>query len=337
MDAYQLKLVIMIENLIARDYPDPVEKKIIQDIIKIFKKSLEKDYGKEKKMNRRLHAKSHGLLEAELIVEENLPLNLRVGIFKTPRTFRALVRFSNGASKISEDYKRGVRGMAIKILEVDTSSLQSDRSANTQDILLTNNKVIFPGTLKMQKKAMQALFVCWIYFIPILLSFKLKGLLNFLSGQIHISNVLEQTYFSGTPYLFGEGQVIKWQAKHSKPRNSKIPGNPGKNFLRDRLSKDLSENEFSFDLCIQLQNNVSTEPIEDSAIEWGTPFIKVGTIRLLQQDFNKIEQKKIEDRIVFSPWNTLATHRPLGGINRIRKEIYNELLLFRKQHNMHIM
>ena len=327
----------MIENLIARDNTQPIEKKIIGDIIKIFKKSLERNYGKEKKMNRRFHAKSHGLLEAELIVEENLPLNLRVGIFKTPRTFRALVRFSNGSSEISEDYKRGVRGMAIKILDVGTSSLESDSPGNTQDILLTNNKVIFPGTLKMQKKAMQTLFVCWIYFIPILLSFRLKGLLNFLRGQIQMANVLEQTYFSGTPYLFGEGQAIKWRAKNLKPRISKMPRNPGKNFLRDRLSKDLSENEFSFDLCIQLQKDVRTEPIEDSAIEWVTPFIKVGTIRLLQQGFSKLEQKKIEDRIVFSPWNTLATHRPLGGINRIRKEIYNELLLFRKQHNMHIM
>ena len=323
----------MIKKLIAQDCPHSDEMKIISDIINILKSSLEKDYGRNKKMNRRLHAKSHGLLEAELIVEENLPTALQVGIFKTPKTFKALVRFSNASPNVSEDYKKGARGMAIKILDVDAPSLLSDHLGNTQDILLTNNKIIFPGTLEMQKKAMQVLFVSKLYFILILLSFKLRGLCTFLKGQIQLPNVLEQSYFSGTPYLFGEGQAIKWQAKPLKPCTSKMPENPSENFLRDRLSKDLSENEFSFDLCVQLQKDAITEPIENSAIEWLTPFIKVGTIKILQQNFNTTERKKNEDTIEFSPWHSIAAYRPLGGMNRIRGEIYKEMALFRKQHN----
>ncbi len=327
----------MKKKLIAQDFPHSTEKKIISDIINILKSSLQKDYGRNKKMNRRLHAKSHGLLQAELIVEENLPASLQVGLFKTPKIFKALVRFSNASPIVSEDYKRGVRGMAIKILDADTFSLEPDQLGNTQDILFTNNKIIFPGTIEMQKRAMQVLFVNKLYFISILLSFKLRGLLTFLKGQIRLPNVLEQTYFSGTPYLFGEGQAIKWQAKHLKPCTSKMSENPAVNFLRDRLSKDLSENEYYFDLCIQLQKNAQTEPIEDSAIEWLTPFIKVGTIRILQQDFNTSERKKIENNIEFSPWHSIAAHRPLGGINRIRRKIYKEMVLFRKQHNEDII
>ncbi|MEO6812323.1 MAG: hypothetical protein ABI172_00210 [Ginsengibacter sp.] len=327
----------MIQKAIAQDYPHLNEKKIISDISNIIKSSLENDYGRRKKMKRRLHAKSHGLLEAELIVEKNLPPSLQFGIFKTPKTFKALVRFSNGSPNVSDDYKKGVRGMSIKILNVDAPTLSLDHLGNTQDILLTNNKINFPGTVEMQKKAIQVLFVSKLYFILILLSFKWRGLITFLRGQIQIANVLEQSYYSGTPYLFGEGQAIKWQAKHLKSSTSKMPENPIENFLRERLSKDLSENEFYFDLCVQLQKDAQTEPIEDSAIEWLTPFIKVATIRILQQNFNTTERKQNENHILFSPWHSIAAHRPLGGINRIRGEIYKEMALLRKKHNENII
>ena len=29
----------------------------------------------------------------------------------------------------------------------------------------------------------------------------------------------------------------------------------------------------------------------------------------------------LDDRLAFSPWNALAAHRPLGGINRARREV----------------
>jgi hypothetical protein len=31
----------------------------------------------------------------------------------------------------------------------------------------------------------------------------------------------------------------------------------------------------------------------------------------------------VED-LFFSPWNSLTVHRPLGGINRLRKKVYEK-------------
>ncbi len=322
----------MIQKIIAHEYPHPDENKITKDIIKILKKSLLKDYDHGRPMKRRLHAKSHGLAEAELIVEPNLPPDLKAGLFKTEAIYKVWIRFSNGASTISSDYKKGVRGMAIKILDADTSFQKQDKTMGSQDILLTNNKIIFPGTVQWQKRAMQVLFVSKLYFICILLSFKLRGLFTFLKGQIKIANVLEQDYYSGTPYLFGSGQAVKWQANPLKPSTSAIPINAGENFLREQLARDLANNDYFFDLNIQFQKDADEAPIEDSAIEWTTPFIKVATIKILQQDVDTAERRKQAEEMIFSAWHCVADHRPLGGINRIRKEIYKELAAFRKHH-----
>jgi len=36
---------------------------------------------------------------------------------------------------------------------------------------------------------------------------------------------------------------------------------------------------------------------------------------------------------LFSPWHGLAAHRPLGGIMRVRKAVYEEAKKFRAERN----
>src|SRR2546426_5657986 len=54
-----------------------------------------------------------GCVDAELIVPEGLPTELRVGLFAQPRTYRARIRFANATSQ--SDQERDVRGMSIKV------------------------------------------------------------------------------------------------------------------------------------------------------------------------------------------------------------------------------
>jgi hypothetical protein len=39
------------------------------------------------------------------------------------------------------------------------------------------------------------------------------------------------------------------------------------------------------------------------------------------------------ENLAFNPWRSLPEHRPLGGINRVRKDLYQELAKFRHQRN----
>ncbi|HSU88573.1 MAG TPA: Dyp-type peroxidase, partial [Terriglobia bacterium] len=67
---------------------------------------------------RQAHAKTVGLVRAEFHVEQRLPVEARVGIFKKPAAvFQAWIRFSNSSSSVNADTGMDIRGMAIKLPE----------------------------------------------------------------------------------------------------------------------------------------------------------------------------------------------------------------------------
>jgi hypothetical protein len=49
------------------------------------------------------HPKPHGTVKAEFRVLDDIPTALRAGIFRTPRSYEALIRFSNGAAAPAPD------------------------------------------------------------------------------------------------------------------------------------------------------------------------------------------------------------------------------------------
>lgn len=65
--------------------------------------------------------------------------------------------------------------------------------------------------------------------------------------------------------------------------------------------------------------------VEDACFEWDEtkhPFETVATIRIPPQDFATKEQCAVCERLIFTPWHGIADHRPLGGINRLRRAVY---------------
>jgi hypothetical protein len=324
---------------IAKEYWDrDKEEEIVREIMRFLSKSLGDQYG-TKKYFRRFHARSLGLLHAKLKVSDHIPTKYRVGLFEVPRTYDAWVRFSLGSRTDTGDHRRGLKGMSIKILDVDTAPIESNGIGNTHDILLSNNKIIFPGTPSKQLAAMKAIFTKRIrlkivYFFKSL--FPITGFLRFLSSIMNTQNCLNTAYFSGTPFQFGNGQAVKWKVEPGKSPNaigSKLPRRGDKNFVRRILQQDILKNEFSYDLFIQPQEDPYKQPIENGAVLWKTEFIKVATITLPKQDFNTTERQASEESIVFNPWNCMPEHQPLGGINRLRGPLYTKLSKERAEHN----
>ena len=63
-------------------------------------------------------------------------------MFREPRTYRALIRFSNGRQW--DDTKADVHGMAVKLLAVEGEKvLESEKDAQTQDFLMIAHPVFF--------------------------------------------------------------------------------------------------------------------------------------------------------------------------------------------------
>ena len=91
-----------------------------------------------------------------------------------------------------------------------------------------------------------------------------------------------------------------------------------------------------FALQVQRQNPDYYMPIEDPSVEWDekiAPFETVADIRLPAQDFDSTEQNLFCDNLSFNPWHALPEHRPIGGINRLRKAVYEAVSVYRHDRN----
>ena len=72
-------------------------------------------------------------------------------------------------------------------------------------------------------------------------------------------------------------------------------------------------------------------------MEWKedeAPFLKVGSITVGHQDsWDAGRVRQVDEEMRFSVWTGLAAHRPLGNINRARKDAYKHSSDFRARFN----
>ncbi|MBA2353379.1 MAG: hypothetical protein H0V80_01790 [Acidobacteria bacterium] len=101
-------------------------------------------------------------------------------------------------------------------------------------------------------------------------------------------------------------------------------------YLHEALKTRLAQAEACFDLKVQFQT--TSMPIEDASEEWSerdSPYCAVARIRIPPQDIDDAERVASCESASFNPWHCLAVHRPLGGMNRARREIYRAMSQFR--------
>ncbi len=76
--------------------------------------------------------------------------------------------------------------------------------------------------------------------------------------------------------------------------------------------------------------------VEDSKTEWRepeAPCIKVATIRIPKQVFDTDAQMEFCENLSFTPWHARPEHRPLGGVNRVRRIVYEQVSKLRHRLN----
>lgn len=311
----------------------PNEEHYAQKIADRFKETLAKYYepGSTKRM---FHPKMHGLLRAELVVEPGLPTELQVGLFKSPKTYPAWVRLSNAKRHPSPDKKNDMRGMAIKLFDVEGEKLiESEKDAKTHDFLLVTTRTLQTKSVRDFQKSIYALTggpLALFFF-----SITHPGIVIRSIQQISkCSHLFEKSYFSTVPSKFGaEDRAVKYAVFPQNPPDVDFPDNPEDDFLRQRLSEHLTTHDFKFDFMVQFQENPDEEPIEDPRKEWKTLFRKVATLHIPKQTFDTPAQHQYGENLSFSPWHCIEAHRPLGGANRARKLVYEQLSAYRHERN----
>jgi hypothetical protein len=288
------------------------------------------------------HAKGHGCVRADFAVRSSLPEPLRVGVFAQPRSYSAWIRFSNGAGTPHDDASGDGRGMAIKLMGVPGAKLLSaETTAETQDFVMINYPVFFirnvadyvPFTnLSLQGKSAE-FYADHPYE---------QAIVNEITSTA-VDQVLDQQYYSMSPYLLGE-QAIKFMARpvdctsgaaiSEAAGPSPSAGDP--NYLREGMVKWLGEKDACFAFAVQPQTDPSAQPIEDPTVRWDesvAPFIDVASIRIPKQAFDSQAQQTFCENLSFTPWHALPAHQPVGGINRLRKAVYEAISDLRHRLN----
>ncbi len=316
----------------------PNEAATAKQIADTIEMSIRKEYVTDIAL-RDAHPKAHGCVRAEFKINETLPPLLAQGVFIPGKTYQAWIRFSNGSSNAKQaDIKKDARGMAIKLLDVSGKNL-SDENSSTQDFIMINHPVFFANDPARYLSFMQDInsdkFLKKLH-IPFALG--AKGTWIALNSRNKISNPLQTRYWSMVPYQLGLGdhrQAVKYSARACSTIVSPIPARPNRDFLREALRTSLQESDACMEFLVQPRTSTSMS-VEDSMTEWKedqAPFYEVATIHISKQVFDTPEQNKFCENLSFTPWHALVEHKPLGGINRMRKIIYEQISRVRHEMN----
>ena len=310
--------------------------------IQALEKILERGRAGSGEFRGDVHVKSHGCAAAEFRVVPNLPKELAQGLFAQDRTFTAVVRFSNSASRPQPDYVPDGRGLAIKVLEVEGQRLASEVSgAPTQDFVMVNHPVFFAGNVKDFLRFEQVLAAAKDEKLATAKEALTGGDWNPLNwhwrealtalqiaGQLP-AHPASSTYYSMAPIRFGN-YVAKYRARPA----GELPGSLldlvtrlGKqpDALRLMLEETLRSQQLLFEFQVQLRTSDKSMPVEDATVQWPeseSPYRTVALLLIPRQEIDTPEQKAVARQLAFNVWHAIADHRPLGGINRLRREVY---------------
>lgn len=294
------------------------------------------------------HAKAHGCVQAQVSVATDLDPALRQGVFSEPgKTWQAWMRLSNGNAYPQFDNMKDARGMAIKLLGVPGDQLlPSQQGRGEQDFVMFNHANFFVSDVAeyRQNVAAQADGKKVMAFLPGWdpRQWQVRHLFIALATLSEAPpSPLLTTYFSVSPYKFGNlnakfrvtPEAGTCPAYTPPTQNRDVP-----NFLRSALYQQLSTDRqpACFALQIQTQDATRYMPIEDTSVQWkesDAPFQTVAHIQVPAQDFDTPAQNLMCDNLSFSPWHGIEAHRPIGGINRLRKAVYEAVSAYRLERN----
>jgi catalase len=295
---------------------------------------------------RDVHAKAHGCVQALVDVVKDLPSVFRQGVFAEPgKQYRAWIRFSSGNTWPQNDSVRDARGFALNLMGVEGPKLlEPEATADTQDFVLINNPVFFIRNVEEYAKFTRILadgsrlgyFFNQYSWNP--LTWRIRDMVLALKTLKRAPDSLLHTrFYSLAAYKFGPDMNVKVSAAPCTKQPAARVDRKDPNFLRAGMKAELASGEGCFDLMVQPQVPGENMPVEDPTVEWSerkSPFVKVAAVTVRKQEFDTDRQNEFCENLSFSPWHAIEAHRPIGGLNRLRKAVYLEDARYRRSKTM---
>lgn len=259
--------------------------------------------------------------------------------------------------------EHGSRGMAIKVLGVEGEPLLGAHGALTQDFLMINQPVFafanvedyevlskvlvdhkddprpfFDARLpKPDESPLTASHLRAIETARIVQRIRSASLTATPPAfQKPPASPVDNNYFSASSFLLGPDHVMRFRVRPRNPSTAEPDiGDP--DYLRTALVRRLKDEcagpvVFDFEIQVRPAGEIDADvDIENASREWSEsiPFVPAATLTIPLQEFDTPALNERCEKLVFTPWHGLAAHRPLGGINRLRRAVYEASAMFR--------
>lgn len=347
---FKTKYVPFEAKYIALTVEDERNIKTITDDIKSYigrsDKASNVDYH-----TRDAHAKGYCALKAKFEILENIPKEYAQGLYATSGIHDAVIRFSNGASRVSPDRKLGLaQGLAIKVFDVPGKKLApGEEESTTFDFNLINHPVFFcnkiedyayisklflelPEYAEKGARGKAKLAFNWLTNygsrLPTKESFKtFKAVLGFTT--IEPKNTLLYDFHSQGVVRHGD-YMAKIRVKPTvlsakKVNRREVDINAREEAIRPLIIEEMREHDYQFDVQIQLCRNLKKQPIEEITTQWkesDAPFVTVATLTIPCQNVPDDGYFDIMENLSFTPFRCLEENRPIGNLQQSRLKAY---------------
>jgi len=331
--------------------PGTDEAKTTQGLIATIRYITDKTYADGGHAIRGVHAKSHGILEGYLEVAADLPGDLAQGMFAKPGRYPVVMRLSTIPGDILDDSVSVPRAMAVKIIGVEGERLEGSENDVTQDFVMINGPAFGAPTSKKFLSVLRLLAGTTDRFewlkkilsaqrVIIAVTGKPSTTVATLGGQPE-THILGETFYSQAPLRFGDF-IAKIAVAPISPEltaliQAPLNVNGVPNGLREAVIDFFKKNGGVWEVRAQLCTDLQLMPIENAAVVWPeeiSPYRPIARMTVKPQvAWSETRSSAVDDGMSFSPWHGLATHRPLGGIMRVRKAVYEKAKQFRAEKN----
>ena len=277
--------------------------------------------------------KTIACVNAEFRIHDDIPKELKHGIFAQAGSYPAMLRFANATNR--DDSKKDIRGLSIRLSNVKGNVVWGERGY--QDFVLNSYPALFVATPED--------FLSFIYarqndkklgFFLNPFDSHLKSLwIVYKARKKHLSP-LDIRYWSTVPFRLGKNsnQVVKYSVIPCSDYKTTEVVSAGENQLRAGLKAHLQKTKACFYFAVQTQTDPQFMPIEDASVIWDenvSPFHTVATITIDNQDFDNPESLATCESCSFNPWQSLVEHEPLGRMNEVRRLVYANAEKFRNK------
>lgn len=130
------------------------------------------------------------------------------------------------------------------------------------------------------------------------------------------NNLAYREYFSQAPYHFGPDRYVRYCIKPVELHYEDVSD------LTTSLKDTLAKQSVEFRLMVQFQENLETEQIDELNTEWKTPWHTIARVHVPQQIVKPQEEDTFGESLVFSAWNTIPDHAPVGYMGRVSRPVY---------------